>query len=101
MDGEANGEESAIIAGLRKGCAMLLRDLETFPGTSPCQAVFFALENVVGVKCLAAALGLLCAMAAADSHAQVYKWVDASGRVDSGDRNDREVAQRDVGSFCS
>jgi len=55
----------------------------------------------VGVKCLAAALGLLCAMAAADSHAQVYKWVDASGRVDSGDRNDREVAQRDVGSFCS
>jgi hypothetical protein len=40
----------------------------------------------VGVKCLAAALGMLCAMAAADSHAQVYKWVDASGRVHYGDR---------------
>ena len=49
-------------------------------------ADIFALENVVGVKCLAAALGMLCAMATADSQAQVYKWVDASGRVHYGDR---------------
>lgn len=40
----------------------------------------------MGVKCLAAALGMLCAMAAADSHARVVKWVDASGRVHYGDR---------------
>jgi hypothetical protein len=41
-------------------------------------------ENVVQVKWFAAALGLLSVVAAAD--AQVYKWVDASGRVHYGDR---------------
>ncbi len=38
------------------------------------------------MKCFAFALGMLCAVAAADGHAQVYKWVDASGRVHYGDR---------------
>jgi len=32
------------------------------------------------------ALGMLCAIAASDGHAQVYKWVDATGRVHYGDR---------------
>lgn len=65
---------------------MLLRDLETFPGAWPCYAAFFVPENVVQVKWFAVALGLLCAVAAADTPAQVYKWVDASGRLHYGDR---------------
>jgi hypothetical protein len=43
-------------------------------------------ENLVQVKWIAAALGLLCVVAVADGQAQVYKWVDASGRVHYGDR---------------
>jgi len=40
----------------------------------------------VGVKLFAFALGLLCALLAADGQAQVYKWVDAAGKVHYGDR---------------
>ena len=40
----------------------------------------------MGAKLFAVALGLLCALVAADSDAQVYKWVDATGKVHYGDR---------------
>jgi len=40
----------------------------------------------VGAKLYAIALGLLCALAATDGQAQVYKWVDATGKVHYGDR---------------
>lgn len=39
----------------------------------------------MGLKCFPIALALLCVVAAADGHAQVYKWVDAAGRVHYGD----------------
>jgi len=40
----------------------------------------------VEVKWCSIALALLCAVAASDGQAQVYKWVDAAGRVHYGDR---------------
>ena len=40
----------------------------------------------MGAKLYAVALGLLCALAAVDGQAQVYKWVDSAGKVHYGDR---------------